>query len=107
MSEITEGDFDYKRIDPILHSRIRLAIVALLMGSDEAEFSYIRDKVGATDGNMSTHLRQLEQASYVSYRKTFQGRKPLTLYALTDLGRERFSEYLRMLGSIVKGTDSP
>jgi DNA-binding transcriptional ArsR family regulator len=101
-----EEDFDYRKIDPVLHSRIRLAIVALLMGSEEAEFSYIRDKVGATDGNMSTHMRQLEQANYVSFQKIFQGRKPLTLYALTDLGRERFSEYLRMLGSIVQGTGS-
>ena len=97
-------DFDYRNIDPVLHSRIRLAIVALLMSQDEAEFSFIRDKVGATDGNMSTHMRQLEESRYVSFRKIFQGRKPQTLYAITDSGRERFKDYLQMLGSIVNGT---
>lgn len=99
-----KDDFDYRKIDPVLHSRIRLAIVALLSSVQEAEFSYIRDKVGATDGNMSTHMLRLESSRYVSFKKVFHGRKPQTIYAITDIGRKRLKAYLDMLERIVKGS---
>jgi DNA-binding transcriptional ArsR family regulator len=68
-------DFDYQKIDDVIHSRIRLAIMAVLATVDEAEFTFLREKVGATDGNLSVHLKKLEDAKYISVKKSFVSRK--------------------------------
>jgi DNA-binding MarR family transcriptional regulator len=95
-------DFDYQKIDDVIHSRIRTAIMALLVSVDEAEFTYIRDKVNTTDGNLSVHLRKLEDHDYVSVDKRFVNRKPMTICKITPKGRSAFEEYIRMLESIIK-----
>ena len=95
-------NFDYQQLDEIIHSRIRLAIMAVLATVDEAEFTFLRDKVKATDGNLSINLRKLEDAGYVSMKKRFVGRKPVTTYKLTAKGRKAFEIYIdrleRMIG---------
>lgn len=91
------NDFDYQQLDDIIHSRIRLAAMAVLVSVEEAEFTFLRDRVGATDGNISVHLRKLEEAGYIDVRKTFVGRKPLSSYRLTDKGREAFRRYVERL----------
>lgn len=95
-------DFDYQKIDDVIHSRIRTAIMALLVSVDEAEFTYIRDKINTTDGNLSVHLRKLEDKKYISVAKKFVKRKPMSIYRITDRGRTAFEEYIRMLESIIK-----
>jgi DNA-binding MarR family transcriptional regulator len=103
------SDFDHSQLDDLIHSRIRLAVMAVLVGVDSAEFTFIRDRVKTTDGNLSTHLRKLEAKHYVTIEKRFAGRKPLTEVALTARGRAAFEAYLEhlelMLGSAKK--DAP
>ena len=86
--------FDHETIDDIIHGRIRLGIVAYLSAVEHALFSELRDKVGATDGNLSAHLRKLEDAGYVRVEKSFVGRKPQTRLALTDAGRKAWQAWL-------------
>lgn len=97
-----EDTFNYQKIDDLLHSRIRLAVVSLLASCEEAEFTWIREKIGATDGNLASHCRKLEEAGYISMRKTFMNRKPVTWYRLTDTGRKAFKEYLQQLSKLLK-----
>jgi DNA-binding MarR family transcriptional regulator len=86
--------FDHETIDDVIHGRIRLGVVAYLSAVDHAIFAELRDKVGATDGNLSAHLRKLEDAGYVSVEKYFVGRKPQTRLALTDKGRKAWRAWL-------------
>jgi DNA-binding MarR family transcriptional regulator len=94
--------FDYQQLDEIIHSRIRLAIMAVLVSVEEAEFTFLREKVNATDGNLSVHLKKLEEAKYVSVKKNFIDRKPVTTYKLTSLGRKAFEEYIDRLEQLLK-----
>ncbi len=94
-------DFDYQQLDDVIHSRIRLAVMAVLAGLERADFTFLRDQVKATDGNLGTHLKKLEDAGYVSMRKRFVDRKPLTDYSLTKKGRKAFSIYLKRLEDLL------
>jgi DNA-binding MarR family transcriptional regulator len=95
-------NFDYQQIDDVIHSRIRLAIMSVLTAVDEAEFIYLREKVGATDGNLSVHLKKLEEAKYISVKKSFADRKPITHYKLTASGRKAFEAYIDNLEKLIK-----
>jgi len=94
-------DFNYQEIDDVIHSRIRTAIMAVLISVDEAEFTFIRDKINATDGNLSVHLKKLEEHKYVSVKKEFIERKPVSRYRITDIGRKAFELYIKKLESII------
>lgn len=95
------SEFDHNQLDDLIHSRIRLAVMAVLAGVDKAEFTFIRDRVKATDGNLSTHLRKLENKQYVAINKRFEGRKPVTEVSLTQQGRTAFESYLKHLESML------
>jgi DNA-binding MarR family transcriptional regulator len=95
-------NFDYQKIDDVIHSRIRTAIMAVLIAVDEAEFTFIRDKINATDGNLSVHLKKLEDNKYITVTKKFIDRKPHSLYKITDTGRKAFEDYIKNLESIIK-----
>lgn len=97
------SQFDYQRLDDVIHSRIRLAVMSILAGVEEAEFTYLRDRTGATDGNLGAHLRKLEEAGYVGVEKRFENRKPVTRYGLTEEGREAFRRYVDRLGAMITG----
>ncbi|MBP7096872.1 MAG: transcriptional regulator [Spirochaetia bacterium] len=92
---------DYRALDGLLHSRIRLAAVSALMELDVAEFSLLKELTGATDGNLSAHLRKLEDSGYVEVRKTYAGRKPVSYYSLTSEGRTAFERYVLALAAFV------
>jgi len=94
-------DFDHAAIDELLHSRVRLAIVAFLAGAQTADFSAVREAIKTTDGNASVHLRKLEDAGYVAVRKRFVARKPQTLYTLTESGRRALLDYVAHLESLL------
>src|SRR6266446_545694 len=94
-------DFDHAAIDEILHSRVRLAIVAFLAGAKTADFSTVRDATKTTDGNASIHLRKLEDAGYIAMRKHFVARKPRTLYSLTERGRRALLDYVAHLEALL------
>src|SRR5436853_7453201 len=95
-------DYDYQQIDDLIHSRIRLAVMSVLAAVDEAEFIYLREKVGATDGNLSVHLKKLEDAKYIDVAKNFVNRKPVTHYKLSDSGRKAFEAYIDKLEKLIK-----
>ena len=92
--------FDHNAIDEVIHGRIRLGVVAYLSAVDSALFSELRDKVGATDGNLSAHLRKLENAGYVAVEKSFVNRKPQTRLALTAAGRKAWSAWLGQIEAL-------
>ena len=94
-------DFDYAAIDEILHSRVRLAIIAFLAGAKSADFAAVRDATKTTDGNASVHLRKLEDAGYVAMQKRFIARKPQTLYSLTERGRRALLAYVAHLEALL------
>ena len=94
-------DYDHAAIDEILHSRVRLAIIAFLAGAETADFAAVRDATKTTDGNASIHLRKLEDAGYVAMTKRFVGRKPQTLYALTGRGRKALLDYVAHLETLL------
>ena len=93
----TEDQFEYQQLDELLHARIRTAIIAILNTVDQAEFGYLKKQTGATDGNLSTHLRKLEEAEYIGMEKKFVGRKPVTRYWLTEIGKKAFRQYIARL----------
>jgi len=80
--------------------------MVVLLKNGEVDFNTLKRELGLTDGNLATHLRKLEEAGVVRYRKTFVGRRPRTYYSLTPEGRERFVEYLERLEEILKSLGS-
>jgi len=94
-------DFNYQNIDHLIHSRVRLAVVAVLVGLEEAEFTFLREKVKATDGNLSANLKRLEEVGYLASRKEMRGRKTRTLYRLTEKGMAAFEAYVRGLEKLI------
>jgi DNA-binding transcriptional ArsR family regulator len=87
----------FKELDPILHSQLRLAVMALLISSEVAEFTYIREQTGATAGNLSIQITKLKDAGYIEVEKKFSNNYPQTLCSITSLGRQKFSEYVNDL----------
>ena len=87
----------FKELDPILHSQLRLAVISLLIGTEVAEFTYIREQTGSTAGNLSIQITKLKEAGYIEVTKKFRNNYPLTLCSITKLGREKFTEYVKDL----------
>jgi len=94
-------DFDIEKIDEVIHGRLRLGVMAYLSGAESADFTELKTRLQATDGNLSVHLRKLEDAGYVAIDKSFAGRKPLTRVQLTEAGRTAFITYLDAMGRLV------
>ena len=87
----------FKKLNPLLHSELRLAVMSLLVGVDEADFVYIRKQTGATAGNLSVQLDKLSEAGYIAVEKGFKGKKPCTTCRVTEAGISAFSEYVAAL----------
>ena len=87
----------FKELDPLLHSQLRLAVMSLLLGTEEADFVYIREKAGATAGNLSVQLDKLSEAGYIDVEKSFMGKKPRTTCRITERGREAMAAYVEAL----------
>ena len=94
-------EFDIEDLDEVIHGRVRLGVMAYLSSSETADFNELRAKLQATDGNLSVHLRKLEDAGYVTIDKTFVNRKPLTRVTLTNPGRAAFVKYLDAMTKLV------
>ena len=87
----------FKDLDPLLHSQLRLAIASLLMSVESAEFTYLREQTGATAGNLSIQITKLKEAGYIEVTKKFSRNYPQTLCRITQLGKQRFAEYVKAL----------
>ena len=95
--------FDLDAIDEVIHGRVRLGVMAYLSGAQAADFNELKARLQASDGNLSVHLRKLEEAGYVAINKSFAGRKPLTRVELTEPGAKAYERYLEALGKLVGG----
>lgn len=89
-------------LDPLIHERMRLAIVSALAVQGWVTFGDLKAAVGATDGNLSVHARRLEAAGYLECRKGFAGRVPRTEYRLTTSGRRALDAYLDHMEAIIR-----
>lgn len=87
----------FPKLDPILHSELRLAIMSILADVDSAEFSYIKKQTGATSGNLSVQIDKLSVAGYILVEKGFKGKMPCTTCKITPAGIEAFENYVAAL----------
>jgi DNA-binding MarR family transcriptional regulator len=87
----------FKKLDPLLHSELRLAVVSILVELEEADFVYLRETSKATAGNLSVQLDKLSEAGYISVEKTFEGKKPRTICRITPVGLAAFEAYVEAL----------
>ena len=93
--------FDIGRLDDVIHGRMRLGIMAYLANAEVADFNALKAALEATQGNLSIHLRKLEEAGYIAIEKSFLGRKPLTRARLTEAGRQAFAGYLDAIARLL------
>jgi DNA-binding MarR family transcriptional regulator len=96
----------FLNLDRVIHEKGRLGIMSLLAASPELSFTELRDTLGMTDGNLTTHIRTLQQAGYISVSKSYANHRPLTTCALTSAGRKAFNTYINLLENIVAQTKS-
>jgi len=87
----------FDELDPLLHSQLRLAVMSLLIGVEEAEFNFLKDKTGATAGNLSVQVHKLADADYLSIEKSFRNNFPLTICRITPKGIAAFERYVDTL----------
>jgi DNA-binding MarR family transcriptional regulator len=92
----------FLHLDRVIHERGRLAIMSMLAASPELSFTELRDMLEMTDGNLTTHMRTLQEAGYVSIAKSYRNRRPLTTVSLTAAGRQAFANYVALLEQIVQ-----
>ena len=97
----------FLQLDRVIHEKGRLAIMSLLAANDELSFTEMRNTLNMTDGNLSMHLRTLQESGYVGVTKSFQDKRPLTTCSLTSSGRKAFKSYIDLLEQIVQQTKNP
>lgn len=94
----------FLQLDRVIHEKGRLAIMSMLAATPELSFTELRDALGMTDGNLTTHIRTLQEAGYISVTKSYQNHRPLTTCSLTGAGRRAFASYINLLEAIVQQT---
>lgn len=94
----------FLQLDRVIHEKGRLAIMSMLAASAELSFTELRDTLAMTDGNLTTHIRTLQEAGYVAVAKSYQNNRPLTTVSLTATGRKAFAGYVALLEQIVQQT---
>jgi DNA-binding MarR family transcriptional regulator len=92
----------FLQLDRVIHEKGRLAIMSMLAATPELSFTELRDALEMTDGNLTTHIKALQQEGYVAVSKSFQNNRPLTTCSLTAAGRKAFAEYINLLEKIVR-----
>ena len=90
---------EFKELDPILHSQLRLAVVSLLISVREAEFTFLKEKTNSTAGNLSVQINKLKDAGYIDVNKQFNNNYPQTICKITPKGIDAFEEYVKALQS--------
>ena len=98
-----ENGKQFKPLDPLLHSELRLAVMSILAGADEADFTYLKNQTGATSGNLSVQIDKLTSAGYITVEKGFKGRMPRTTCRITPAGVEAFDTYVAALKEYLSG----
>ena len=91
----------FRKLDPLLHSQLRLAIISILVSTDFAEFTFLKEKTNASAGNLSVQLDKLEKARYITITKGYKGKRPVTTTKITMTGKEAFTTYVANLGGYI------
>lgn len=94
----------FLQLDRVIHEKGRLAIMSMLAASPELAFTELRDALSMTDGNLTSHMRTLQEAGYVSVNKSYANNRPLTTCALTVAGKKAFAGYIDLLEQILQQT---
>ncbi len=92
----------FRELDPLLHSQLRLAVMSLLLSVEEADFVFLREKTGATAGNLSIQIEKLQEAGYIHVRKYIHAKRSRTVCRITDRGIGAFEAYVKALESYIK-----
>jgi DNA-binding MarR family transcriptional regulator len=92
----------FLQLDRVIHEKGRLAIMSMLAATPELSFTELRDALSMTDGNVTTHIRTLQEAGYLSVTKSFHNNRPLTTCALTASGKKAFTNYINLLEEILR-----
>lgn len=92
----------FPKLDPLLHSELRLAVMSLLAGVESADFTFLKTQTGATSGNLSVQIDKLCAAGYISVEKGFKGKMPCTTCRITPAGLEAFNQYIQALKEYLK-----
>jgi len=92
----------FLQLDRVIHEKGRLAIMSMLAASPEISLIELRDTIAMTDGNLTTHIRTLQEAGYVAIAKSYKKNRPLTTCSLTPAGRKAFTEYISLLEQILR-----
>ncbi|MFA6334426.1 MAG: transcriptional regulator [Bacteroidales bacterium] len=93
---------NFKELDPLLHSELRLAIISILISVESADFNFIKETTGATNGNISVQIEKLRAADYIEVEKRFKGKKPQTICKITEKGVDAFEQYVEALKSYIE-----
>ena len=88
--------------DTILHQPIRSKLIATLISNDELPFKALKEQLGLTDGNLSSHLKKLEEVEYIMIEKSFEGKRPKTTIKINSKGRDAFKEYIKQLKQFIQ-----
>ncbi|MCB0458630.1 MAG: transcriptional regulator [Flavobacteriaceae bacterium] len=90
-----------ENINKLFDHRLRLGIMSALMVNRYVDFNTLKELIGATDGNLASHLKVLEKEDYIRVRKEFVGRKPNTKYYITKLGELEFKKHINALEQLI------
>lgn len=93
--------YNYRAIDDFIHSRVRLMVMSFLAAARSAEFTELKKRLEVSDGNLSTHLKKLEDIGYIVQTKSFIGKKPQTLIAISEKGDAAFKNYVESLAATI------
>ncbi len=91
----------FKELDPLLHSQLRLGVVSILIGVEEADFTYLKEQTSSTAGNLSVQIDKLEKAGYIEVKKSFKGKRPLTTCKISKKGIKAFETYVNHLKTYI------
>lgn len=92
----------FAELDPLLHQQLRLGVMSLLLSVREAEFTFIKEKTGASSGNLSVQVSKLKEAGYINVEKSFKDNFPLTVCKITPQGISAFETYVKALEKYIK-----
>ena len=92
----------FLQLDRVIHEKGRLAIMSMLAASPELSFTELRDALSMTDGNLTSHIRTLQEAGFVALSKSFQDNRPLTTCSLTAAGKKAFANYIDLLEQVLQ-----
>lgn len=96
-----------QQLDDVVHQRNRLGILSVIRAGSRAEFGFLKETLGLTDGNLSRHVQVLEEAGYVRVEKGYSGRRPRTWVRITRAGRRALANELRRLRELLEEIGEP